>query len=185
MAWALRSLCGPLLSAHLLTTSKLAVVWPAAIVRPPGAALPGCPLLPVYTSRHQWRLVHRTQPRRSPGAWGLRPPTSCTGYIPGHCLPLLPHQPHSINYSALSLPQFERQAHLGAYPAHWQFSKESQNLPACHHSQSLSNECGQFPQSRSRHLEICPSYCEGCELFFQPHYCRIAPPHPAFSTDSV
>ena len=36
MAWALRSLCGPLLSAHLLTTSKLAVVWPAAIMRPLG-----------------------------------------------------------------------------------------------------------------------------------------------------
>ncbi|MDE6995727.1 MAG: hypothetical protein K2P41_15135, partial [Lachnospiraceae bacterium] len=46
------------------------------------------------------------------------------GYIPAHCLPLLPYQPHSINYFALSLPQFERQAHLGAYPAHWQFSKE-------------------------------------------------------------
>jgi len=27
---------GPLLSAHLPTTSKLEVVWPAAIVRPPG-----------------------------------------------------------------------------------------------------------------------------------------------------
>ncbi len=41
MAWALRSLCGPLLSAHLLTTSKLAVVWPAAIMRPLGETGPG------------------------------------------------------------------------------------------------------------------------------------------------
>ncbi len=30
-------------------------------------------LLPVYTSRRQQRLVHQTQPRRSPGAWGPRP----------------------------------------------------------------------------------------------------------------
>ena len=119
------------------------------------------------------------------GAWGRMPPTSTRRYIPGHCLPLLPYQPHSINYSALSQSQFEQLVHLGAYPAHWQFSKEFQNLLACHRSQSLSNECGQFPQSRSGHLEICPSYCEGCELFFQPHYCRIAPPHPTFSTDSV
>ena len=43
MTWALRFLVGPLLSAHLLTTSKLEVVWPAAIVRPPGAAPLGVP----------------------------------------------------------------------------------------------------------------------------------------------
>ena len=29
-----------------------------AAVHPPGAALPGCPSLPVYTSRRQRRLVH-------------------------------------------------------------------------------------------------------------------------------
>jgi len=40
-----------------------------AAVRPPGG-LPGCPPLPVYTSRRRRRLVHRTQLRRSPGAWG-------------------------------------------------------------------------------------------------------------------
>ena len=34
---------GPLLRAHLLATRKLEVVWPAAIVSPPGAAPPGCP----------------------------------------------------------------------------------------------------------------------------------------------
>ena len=37
-AWPGRSVLfvGPLIRAHLLTTSKRVVVWPAAIVRPPG-----------------------------------------------------------------------------------------------------------------------------------------------------
>ena len=47
-----------------------AVVLPPAAVRSPGAAPPGRPVLPVYNSRRQQRLVHRTQPRRSLGAWG-------------------------------------------------------------------------------------------------------------------
>ena len=37
---------------------------------PSGGGSAGGPSLPVYTSRRQRRLVHRTQPRRSPGAWG-------------------------------------------------------------------------------------------------------------------
>ena len=37
------SFAGPLRRAHLLTTRKLVVVWPAAIVRPPGAAPLGVP----------------------------------------------------------------------------------------------------------------------------------------------
>lgn len=41
MTWALPSLYRPQLRAHLPTTSKLAVVLPAAAVRPPGAAPPG------------------------------------------------------------------------------------------------------------------------------------------------
>lgn len=81
MAWALRSLCGPLLSAHLLTTSKLAVVWPAAIMRPLGETGPG-------------RLRHQLSPasiysKRHRRLGGCRPPTSGTGYIPVHCLLLL------------------------------------------------------------------------------------------------
>ena len=48
------SLPGSLLRAHLLTTSKLAVVWPAAIVRPPGErGRDGSTIsfpLPVYTA---------------------------------------------------------------------------------------------------------------------------------------
>ena len=47
--------------------------------------------LPVRTnSRRHRRLGHRT--KFCPMLWGLggyRPPTSCTGYIPVHCLPLL------------------------------------------------------------------------------------------------
>ena len=60
------------LSKSALTHHRQAggVVPPAAAVRSPGAAPPGCPPLPVYTSRRQRRLVHRTQLRRSPGAWG-------------------------------------------------------------------------------------------------------------------
>ncbi|NBI67787.1 hypothetical protein D1646_13440 [Pseudoflavonifractor sp. 60] len=48
------SLPGSLLRAHLLTTSKLAVVWPAAIVRPQRAAPPGasfpCRYIPADTN---------------------------------------------------------------------------------------------------------------------------------------
>ena len=78
--------------AHLLTTSRwLAVVLLAAAMHPPGAAPPGAVLLcPVYTSRRQRRLVHRTQLRRCTGGLGGHwPPTSRLGYIPRHCLLLL------------------------------------------------------------------------------------------------
>ena len=40
------SFAGPLRRAHLLTTRKLVVVWPAAIVRPPGAGVAPLPVLP-------------------------------------------------------------------------------------------------------------------------------------------
>ncbi len=41
-------------------------------VRPPGAVPLDIPSLPSMgqVSRCHWRLVHRTQPRRSPGTWG-------------------------------------------------------------------------------------------------------------------
>ena len=71
MTWALRSLCWPSRRAHLLTTGQgPMVVLPDGSRAPSGATPPGCPPLPIYTSRRQRRLVHRTQPRRSPGAWG-------------------------------------------------------------------------------------------------------------------
>ena len=63
---------GPLLKAHLLTTSRwLVVVLPTAAVRPPGGGSTGA-VLPcsVYTSRRQRRLVHRTQLRRCTGGLG-------------------------------------------------------------------------------------------------------------------
>ena len=89
MTWALRFLVGPLLSAHLLTTSKLEVVWPAAIVRPPGAAPPGVlPCQYILADADGGLCIGRSRADH----WGLgghRPPTSCTGYIPVHCLPLL------------------------------------------------------------------------------------------------
>ena len=41
-------------------------------------------------SRRHRRLVHRAELRRCTGGLGgRRPPTSCAGYIPGHCLLLL------------------------------------------------------------------------------------------------
>lgn len=62
---------GPLLSVYTYSHRQLLVaVWPAAIIRPLGAAPLGGASSPVYTSRRRRRLVHRTQPRRSPGAWG-------------------------------------------------------------------------------------------------------------------
>ena len=70
MTWALRSLCQPSRRAHLLTTDKRVVVPPAAAVRSPGAAPPGCPPLPVYTSRRQRRLVHWAELHRCTGGLG-------------------------------------------------------------------------------------------------------------------
>ena len=68
--WPGRSILfvGPLLRAHLLTTCQ-GRRWYCltAAVRPPGAAPPGCPPLPVYTSRRQRRLVHRAELRRCTG----------------------------------------------------------------------------------------------------------------------
>ena len=60
------------LSKSALTHHRQAggVVPPAAAVRPPGAAPPGCPPLPVYTSRRQRRLVHRAELRRCTGGLG-------------------------------------------------------------------------------------------------------------------
>ena len=90
-----------------------------------------------------------------------------------------------INRSSQFQPQSERQVHWGAYPEHWQFSIRFQNWPACPHSLSSSDGCGQFLRNRSRHLGICPFYCEGGVSSSQPHDCQIAPPHPAFSSHSV
>ena len=71
MTWALHSLCRPSAMAHLLTTGQGAmVVLPDSSRAPSGGGSAGRPLLPVYTSRRQRWLVHRTQLRRSPGAWG-------------------------------------------------------------------------------------------------------------------
>ena len=92
---------------------------------------------------------------------------------------------NTINYFVLFQPQFGQQARWGAYPEHLQFSRWFQNLPVYPRSQSSSDVCGQSLQIHLKHPEIRPSYCEDYELFSQPHYCRIAPPHPAFSTDSV
>ena len=89
MTWALRFLVGPLLSAHLLTTSKLEVVWPAAIVRPPGAAPPGVlPCQYILADADGGLCIGRSRADH----WGLgghRPPTSGTRYIPVHYLLLL------------------------------------------------------------------------------------------------
>ena len=89
MTWALRSPCRLSRRAHLLTTSKLAVVWPAAIVRPPGAAPPGglpCQYIPADANGGlcigRSHVDHR-------GLGGFQPPASGTGYIPAHCLLLL------------------------------------------------------------------------------------------------
>lgn len=90
-----------------------------------------------------------------------------------------------INYSARSQLQSGQQVRWDAYPVHLQFSREFQNLPAYPRSRSLSDEYGQFPQNHSKHLGIRLFYCEDCVSSSQPHYCQIAPPHPAFSTDSV
>ena len=63
MTWALCSLYRPSAKSALIHhRRRLAVVWPAAIVRPPGAGVapPSASPLPVYTSRRQRRLVHRT-----------------------------------------------------------------------------------------------------------------------------
>ena len=139
--------------------------------------------LPAGNSRRRRRLKGPAQMRRSlRGLGGVSHQQASLGIYRGiTCRYLF----HGINRFAQFHLQSGQQVRLGAYQVHLQFSTKFQNLPACHHSQSSSDECGQFPQNRSRHLEICLFCCEDCVLSFQPHYCRIAPPHPAFSTDSV
>ena len=83
---------GPLLKAHLLTTSRwLVVVLPTAAVRPPGAA----PLVQFFPAQYipadaNGGLCIGRSCADHRGLGGHRPPTSCAGYIPVHCLPLLP-----------------------------------------------------------------------------------------------
>lgn len=62
---------GPGARAHLLTTRKRAVIWPAAIVRSPEGAALGIAFPAQYrqVSRRQQRLGHRGR-GQSDGAWG-------------------------------------------------------------------------------------------------------------------
>ena len=79
----------PVLFTHHLP--RPAVVLPPAVVRSPRVGPPGVPFLPSMDRSEDatgglcigWsRADHR-------GLGGRRPPTSCSGYIPGHCLLLL------------------------------------------------------------------------------------------------
>jgi len=83
----------PVLSKSALThhLPRPAVVLPPAVVRSPRVGPPGVPFLPSMDRSEDatgglcigWsRADHR-------GLGGRRPPTSCSGYIPGHCLLLL------------------------------------------------------------------------------------------------
>ncbi len=92
---------------------------------------------------------------------------------------------HGISRSAQFHLRSRQQVHLGAYPAHLRSSIRFQSLPACRHSQSSSGESGQSLQIRLRHPGTRLFCCGDCVLSSQLHYCRIAPPHPAFPTPSV
>ncbi len=71
MTWALRSLCRPSAKSALTHQPQAGGGMACGHRAPSGGGSAGGTLpLPVYTSRRQQRLVHRTQPRRSPGAWG-------------------------------------------------------------------------------------------------------------------
>jgi len=89
------SFIGSRLRAHLLTTRKRAVVLPGGSRAPSGggprrACFPSLPSMG-GVSRRRRRLVYRAKMLRYIGGLGgRRPPTSSTGYIPGHCLLLLP-----------------------------------------------------------------------------------------------
>ena len=119
------------------------------------------------------------------GAWGRLATNKRASVYTEALLAANTLQPPGINYSAQFQLQSKQQVRWDAYQVHWRFSKEFQNLPVYHRSQSSSGVCGQFPRIRSKHLGIHLSCCEDCVSSSQPHYCRIAPPHPAFSTDSV
>ena len=139
---------------------------------------------PAGNSRRRRRLKNPGAPAPGfLGVWGRQPPTS---RAPGIYRRIACR---CLSYTLSHLVQFQlqsrQQVHWDAYRVHWRFSIRFQNLPVCPRSQSSSDECGQFPQIRSKHLGKRLSCCEDCVLFSQLHYCRIAPPHPAFSTDSV
>ena len=63
------------------------VILPAAIVRPPGAAPLGVPFPCRYipADANSGLCIGRSRAGHR-GLGGHRPPTSGTGYIPGHCL---------------------------------------------------------------------------------------------------
>ena len=82
MTWVLPSLYGPRLSAHLLTTSRgLAVVLPAAAVRPPGGGSAGvvlpCPVIPADANGG---LCIGRSCADALGAWG---PSATNKRVPG------------------------------------------------------------------------------------------------------
>ena len=69
MTWALRSLCRPSAKSALTHRPQAGGGAASGSRAPSGVAPPGG--LPCwYTGRRQRLLVHRTQLRRSPGAWG-------------------------------------------------------------------------------------------------------------------
>ena len=91
MTWALRSLCWPSRRAHLLTTGQgPMVVLPDGSRAPSGDGSAGvsCPA-GIYQQTPTAACASDAAAPITGGLGGLRPPTSCTGYIPAHCLPLL------------------------------------------------------------------------------------------------
>ena len=90
---------GPGARAHLLTTRKRAVIWPAAIVRSPEGAAWASPSLPNTGRSADANSGLVIGAGANPmGLGGGQPPTSCAGYIPVHCLPLLPRRIKRIDW---------------------------------------------------------------------------------------
>ena len=105
MAWTLFSLFRLSRRAHLLTTSRwLVVVLPVAVVRSPRGGPPDVPFLPSMDrpADANGGLCVGQSCADALEAWGPRPPTSGTGYIPVHFLPLLSaHQMRLVYWSLL------------------------------------------------------------------------------------
>ncbi len=92
MTWALRSLGRPsaksALTHHPQAGGDAACGSRALSEGRPAWALLPCPV----RTGQQTPLAACALSGAAPMHWGLgdlRPPTSCAGYIPGHCLPLL------------------------------------------------------------------------------------------------
>lgn len=126
--------------------------------------------------------IHEFRASFSCRCGGPEPSHPTTGWLKRSVFEERYNELTGINSSALFQPRSRRQARWDVSPVHSQFSTAFQNLLSYSRSRSSSGEFVQFRQIRLKHPVTYPSCFEDGVLSSQLHYCRIALPHPTFST---